>query len=248
METLTGKVAIVTGAGRGIGRSEALLLAREGTCVVVNGRAAPSADGRAAAEIVAEEIRATGGRAVAYCGNVSDWATAQALVDAALEEFGRLDALVCKAGDRPGPHGGEPDGAGEWTDVVEVNLTGHLAPLRAAAAYWRDRTRAGEGPVGAHVVLTISPMPRGSPGRCSWPTGERSARWCRGRLALRLAETSRGPSRSCAPGSSISCRTAPHRRRRCRTSGSAESRPSTPEHVRRSQGAVTDESRRRQPG
>jgi NAD(P)-dependent dehydrogenase (short-subunit alcohol dehydrogenase family) len=152
-----GRVAIVTGAGRGLGRAHALELARQGARVVVNDLgAALDGGGRdlGPASSVVEEIRALGGEAVANGDDVADWAGAQRLVATAVDAFGRLDALVANAGflrDRMIVTMTESD----WDDVVRVHLKGHLAPLRHAAAHWRERAKAGETPA-ARVVLTSS--------------------------------------------------------------------------------------------
>ncbi|MFE0588340.1 SDR family oxidoreductase [Micromonospora echinospora] len=143
----TGRVVVVTGAGRGLGREHALALAAAGDRVVVN-------DVGPAAEAVVAEIAATGGTAVASVGDVADWAYARHLVESTVETFGRLDALVNNAGlvrDRMLVNLSEQ----EWDEVVRVDLKGHAAPLRHAAAYWRERSRAGD-PVAARVVNTSS--------------------------------------------------------------------------------------------
>jgi NAD(P)-dependent dehydrogenase (short-subunit alcohol dehydrogenase family) len=158
MPDLAGKVAIVTGAGRGIGREHALALARAGAKVLVNDLGASLAgEGEDAgpAEQVAEEIRALGGEAAVDGENVADFAGAKRMVDAAVETFGRLDILVCNAGilrDRMLVNMTEE----EWDAVIEVHLKGHFAPTRHAAAYWRDRSKAGEE-VRARVICTSSP-------------------------------------------------------------------------------------------
>lgn len=152
-----GRVVIVTGAGRGLGRAHALAFASEGARVVVNdlgverdGSGTPSA---AAAEVAAE-IAAAGGEAVANGGDVADWDDARAMVSQAVEAWGRLDTLVCNAGflrDRMLVNMSEP----EWDAVVRVHLKGHFAPARHAAAWWRDRAKAGE-PVQGRIVNTTS--------------------------------------------------------------------------------------------
>ncbi len=152
-----GRVVIVTGAGRGLGRAHALAFAAEGARVVVNdlgverdGSGTPS---EAAAEVVAE-IAAAGGEAVANGGDVSDWDDARAMVEQAVAEWGRLDTLVCNAGflrDRMLVNMSEA----EWDAVVRVHLKGHFAPARHAAAWWRDRAKAGE-PVSGRIVNTTS--------------------------------------------------------------------------------------------
>ncbi|WP_416974055.1 SDR family oxidoreductase [Streptomyces sp. 4F14] len=141
------RVAVVTGAGQGLGREHALALAAEGAAVVVN-------DLGAAAKSVAEEITANGGTAVADLGDVSDWAYAEALIRRAVEEFGALHALVNNAGvnrDRMLVSMTEAD----WDTVLRVDLKGHAAPLRHAAAYWRDQAKSGH-PIAARIVNTSS--------------------------------------------------------------------------------------------
>jgi NAD(P)-dependent dehydrogenase (short-subunit alcohol dehydrogenase family) len=158
MPDLSGKIAIVTGAGRGIGREHALALARAGARVVVNDRgvsvAGEGADETPARQVV-QEIEALGSEAVANGDNVADFAGAKQLVDQALETFGRLDILVNNAGilrDRMLVNMEED----EWDAVIAVHLKGHFAPTRHAASYWRDRSKAGEE-VRARVVNTSSP-------------------------------------------------------------------------------------------
>jgi NAD(P)-dependent dehydrogenase (short-subunit alcohol dehydrogenase family) len=138
---------IVTGAGQGLGREHALAFGRQGAQVVVN-------DVGGAAETVAAEIRSAGGAAIACPADVSDWEQAQALVHKAIAEFGTLHALVNNAGinrDRMLVSMSEQ----EWDLVLKVDLKGHFAPMRHAAAYWRDRSKAGE-PVDARIVNTSS--------------------------------------------------------------------------------------------
>src|SRR6266581_2463438 len=158
MPDLSGKVAIVTGAGRGIGRSHALALAAAGAKVVVNdlgaGLAGEGSDPGPAEQVV-EEIRAAGGEASTNGENVADFAGAQRLVQQALDEFGRLDILVNNAGilrDRMLVNMTEQ----EWDAVIAFHLKGHFAPTRHAAAYWRERSKAGEELRG-RVVNTSSP-------------------------------------------------------------------------------------------
>jgi NAD(P)-dependent dehydrogenase (short-subunit alcohol dehydrogenase family) len=144
---MDGRVVIVTGAGQGLGREHALELARQGGLVVVN-------DVGPAAAAVADEIKAAGGTAVASSGDVSDWGYAQTLVQTAVSEFGALDALVNNAGinrDRMLTGMSEQ----EWDDVLRVDLKGHFAPLRHAAAYWRERSKQGS-PAAARIVSTSS--------------------------------------------------------------------------------------------
>ncbi|WP_433375143.1 SDR family oxidoreductase [Streptosporangium sp. CA-115845] len=152
-----GRVVIVTGAGRGIGREHALEFARQGARVVVNdlgtGREGDGRSGDPALRVV-EEIRALGGRAVANNDDVTDWGGADRLVKTALSAFGRLDTLVNNAGfvrDRMLVSMTEQ----EWDDVIRVHLKGHFLPLRHAGAHWRERSKAGE-PVDARVINTSS--------------------------------------------------------------------------------------------
>jgi NAD(P)-dependent dehydrogenase (short-subunit alcohol dehydrogenase family) len=158
MPSLDGKVAIVTGAGRGIGREHALALARAGAHVVVNDLGATlageGADATPAQQVVAE-IETLGSRAIANGANVADFAEAEALVGQAVETFGRLDILVNNAGitrDRMLVNMTED----EWDSVVAVHLKGHFAPTRHAAAHWRERSKAGED-VRARIINTSSP-------------------------------------------------------------------------------------------
>lgn len=157
MKTLDGRVAIVTGAGRGIGREHALLFAAEGAHVVVNdlgGSSTGEGADRTPAHDVVAEIEAAGGVAVANGDDVTSWEGAEKLVNTAVEEFGCLHVLVNNAGilrDRMIPNMSEE----EWDSVVAVHLKGHFAPMRAAASYWRDRSKAGET-VNASVINTSS--------------------------------------------------------------------------------------------
>ncbi|OUC93707.1 SDR family oxidoreductase [Streptosporangium minutum] len=152
-----GRVVIVTGAGRGIGREHALEFARQGAKVVVNDLGTgPGGDGRSggpALEVV-EEIRDLGGRAVANSDDVADWEGAERLVKVALSAYGRLDVLVNNAGflrDRMLVSMTEQ----EWDEVIRVHLKGHFLPLRHAGAHWRERAKA-DGPVDARVINTSS--------------------------------------------------------------------------------------------
>jgi NAD(P)-dependent dehydrogenase (short-subunit alcohol dehydrogenase family) len=138
---------IVTGAGQGLGRAHALEFARHGARLVLNDVGSP-------VEELAAEIRANGGEAVASLGDVSDWGYAAGLVDTAVRTYGRLDTLVNNAGinrDRMLVTMSEE----EWDLVLRVDLKGHFAPLRHAAAQWRERSKAGEQ-VAARVVNTSS--------------------------------------------------------------------------------------------
>ena len=141
-----GRVVVITGAGRGIGREEALLFAAEGAKVVVNDLGV-DLDGSGAksevAEAVVEEIKAMGGEAVANADDISDWEGAQRLLNTAIETFGGLDTLVNNAGilrDRMIFNMTEDD----FDDVIRVHLKGTFCTMRWAAAYWRERTKAGE--------------------------------------------------------------------------------------------------------
>src|SRR6266511_3523740 len=158
MPDLSGKVAIVTGAGRGIGREHALALAEAGAKIVVNdlgaSLAGEGADEGPAHDVV-REIEALGGEAVANGENVADFAGAQRLIEQAVDRFGRLDILVNNAGilrDRMLVNMDEH----EWDAVLEVHLKGHFAPTRHAAAYWRERSKAGDE-LRARVINTSSP-------------------------------------------------------------------------------------------
>ncbi len=158
MPKLDGKVAVVTGAGRGIGREHALALARAGAKIVVNdlgaSLAGEGADTGPAHDVV-REIETLGGEAVADGENVADFAGAKRLIDGAVAAFGRLDILVNNAGilrDRMLVNMEEH----EWDAVIEVHLKGHFAPMRHAAAYWRERSKAGDQ-VAARVINTSSP-------------------------------------------------------------------------------------------
>jgi NAD(P)-dependent dehydrogenase (short-subunit alcohol dehydrogenase family) len=145
MGALDGRVAIITGAGRGIGREHAILFAAEGAKVVVNdlGGAADGTGGDVSpAQQVVDEIHGMGGDAVANGDSVSSWEGAQRLVNAAIEAFGDLDILVNNAGilrDRVVVNMTED----EWDAVIDVHLKGHFAPTRWAAAYWREQHKAG---------------------------------------------------------------------------------------------------------
>ena len=147
MDELDGRVAIVTGAGRGMGREHARLLAANGVRVVVNDLGVgPDGSGSdpAPADAVAAEIRDAGGDAVASHDDISSWSGARAVVARAVDEFGELDILVNNAGilrDSTIVNMSED----EFDDVVRVHLKGHAAPTKWAASYWRDRSKRGAG-------------------------------------------------------------------------------------------------------
>jgi NAD(P)-dependent dehydrogenase (short-subunit alcohol dehydrogenase family) len=157
MGALDGRVAIITGAGRGIGREHALLFAAEGAKVVVNdlgGANDGSGEDATPAQQVVNEIKAMGGEAVANSDNVADWEGAQRMINAAVETFGDLDILVNNAGilrDRVLVNMTEA----EWDAVIAVHLKGHFAPSRWAAAYWREQHKAGVTKP-RHIVHTSS--------------------------------------------------------------------------------------------
>jgi len=152
-----GRIVIVTGAARGIGREHAIAFAREGALVVVNDLGvAPDGSGGSAepAQEVADEIRASGGQAVANADDIADWSGAQRLVQAAIDSFGGLDVVVNNAGfvrDRMLFTTTEE----EWDAVIRVHLKGHFAVTRHACEYWRARSKAGST-VAARIVNTSS--------------------------------------------------------------------------------------------
>ena len=152
-----GRIAIVTGAGRGIGREHALSLAAHGAKVVVNdlgGNVDGSGGDLSPAEQVVQEIKGMGGEAVANGDSVSSWEGAQRLVNAAIETFGDLHAVINNAGilrDRMLTNMTEE----EWDAVINVHLKGTFAPSRWAAAYWREQAKAGK-PVDGRIINTTS--------------------------------------------------------------------------------------------
>jgi len=170
MGALDGRVAIITGAGRGLGREHALLFASEGAKVVVNdlgGNIDGTGDDRAPAQLVVDEIKAVGGEAVANVDNVADWEGGQRLVNTAVETFGDLHVLVNNAGilrDRVIVNMTEE----EWDSVIHVHLKGHFVPTRWAAAYWREQSKAGKE-VKASIINTSSTSGLlGNPGQANY--------------------------------------------------------------------------------
>jgi NAD(P)-dependent dehydrogenase (short-subunit alcohol dehydrogenase family) len=157
MGALDGRVAIITGAGRGIGREHALLFAAEGAKVVVNdlgGGLHGEAESASAAEQVVEEIKSFGGEAIANHDDVADWDGGKNLIKVAVEAFGDLHVLVNNAGilrDRVLVNLSEED----WDSVIRVHLKGHFVPSRHAAAYWRERAKDGNE-VKASIINTSS--------------------------------------------------------------------------------------------
>jgi NAD(P)-dependent dehydrogenase (short-subunit alcohol dehydrogenase family) len=145
MGVIDGKVAIVTGAGRGIGAAIARRFAAEGAAVVINdlgGQTDGTGSDEGPAKQVAEEILAAGGQAVSDGGDIADTATGQRLVETAVGQFGRLDILVNVAGilrDRMIFNLSEPD----WDAVIRVHLRGHYSTVRPASAYWREQRNPG---------------------------------------------------------------------------------------------------------
>jgi len=145
MATLKGRVAVITGAGRGLGREYAMLFAREGASIVVNDLGAAldgSGCARSHAEDVAAEITASGGQAVANADDVSDWEGARRIVHTAIERFGDLHIVVNNAGNMR--NGNLVDlTADDWLSVIRVHLTGHFAVTKFASEYWRAEAEAG---------------------------------------------------------------------------------------------------------
>jgi NAD(P)-dependent dehydrogenase (short-subunit alcohol dehydrogenase family) len=157
MGLLDGRVAIITGAGRGLGREHALLFAAEGAKVVVNdlgGDSEGQGSDLSPAQQTVADIVAMGGQAIVNGDDVADWDSSKRMVDSAIETFGGLDVLVNNAGilrDRVVANMTEA----EWDDVVEVHLRGHFCPTHHAAVYWRDQAKAGHE-VAASLVHTSS--------------------------------------------------------------------------------------------
>jgi NAD(P)-dependent dehydrogenase (short-subunit alcohol dehydrogenase family) len=154
---LEGRVAVITGAGRGIGREHALLFAKEGAKVVVNDlggdNTGEGADSGPAHEVV-DEIVAAGGTAVANTENIATWDGAESVVQQAIDEFSRLDVLVNNAGILRDSFIASMEES-QWDAVIAVHLKGHFAMLRHAAAYWKAQSKAGDQP-NAAVINTAS--------------------------------------------------------------------------------------------
>ena len=151
------QVVIVTGAGRGLGRSHALELARQGAKVLVNdlGVERDGSEGSdSPAQQVVNEILAFGGEAAVNAADVAEWQQAESMIQQAINTWGRLDGLVCNAGflrDRMLASMNEE----EWDSVIRVHLKGHFAPARHAIAYWRDQAKSGNE-IAARIVNTSS--------------------------------------------------------------------------------------------
>jgi 3-oxoacyl-[acyl-carrier protein] reductase len=157
MGVLDGKVAVVTGAGRGLGRFEALDLARQGARVVISDLGV-AADGvgrdESAGQAVVEEIKSMGGEAVAHFGDVADWNDSKAMIQTAIDHFGDLNILVCNAGfcrDKMVFSMSEED----FDSVIRVHLKGHFCGIRHASEYWRNKGKK-EGAVYGRIISTSS--------------------------------------------------------------------------------------------
>ena len=157
MASCDGRVVIITGAGRGLGRAHALAFAAEGARVVVNDLGVErdgTAAGSAPAQEVVAEIKAQGGEAIANGADVADWDQVGAMVRQAIDTFGRLDTVVCNAGFLRARMLANMS-VDEWDAIMRVHLRGHFVPARHAIAYWRDLAKAGEK-VEGRIVNTSS--------------------------------------------------------------------------------------------
>jgi NAD(P)-dependent dehydrogenase (short-subunit alcohol dehydrogenase family) len=170
MTSLDGRVAIITGAGRGLGREHALLFAREGAKVVVNDLGGAS-DGTGTdvgpAQQVVDEIKALGGQAVANTDSASSWDGAQRMLETAVDTFGDVHILINNAGilrDRVIVNMTEQD----WDDVVDVHLKGHFCPTHWVARYWRDQSKAGKTVEAAIVNTSSGSGLFGNPGQLNY--------------------------------------------------------------------------------
>ena len=162
MGDLTGKVAIITGAGRGLGREEALQLARQGARVVINDINLP--DAVAAAQSAVEEIKGFGGEAIAVFGDCADSSDAYNLMTTTLKTFGDINVMVNNAGFcRDKTIFGMSDD--EFDSVVRVHLRGHFVNMRNVTAYWRDKAKAGEEVYGRLVSTSSEAAIYGSAGQ-----------------------------------------------------------------------------------
>lgn len=169
MTSLNGRVAIITGAGQGLGRAHARYFADQGAKVIVND--VPRPDGGSSAEDVVDEIHRVGGSAVAHVGSVSDWDSAAEMVELALRMFGELDVLVNNAGivrDRMLVNMTEA----EWEAVIDVHLKGHFVPLHHAARYWRDQAKNGDMPHASVINTTSTSGLRGNPGQLNYASAK----------------------------------------------------------------------------
>jgi NAD(P)-dependent dehydrogenase (short-subunit alcohol dehydrogenase family) len=170
MGALEGRVAIITGAGRGIGREHALLFASEGAKVVVNdlgGAVDGSGDDRTPAEQVVDEIRAMGGEALSNADDIADWEGGRRLVQAAVEAFGDVHVLVNNAGilrDKMLVNMSDED----WDSVIHVHMKGHFVPTRHAAAYWREQVKAGKDVKAAVINTSSTSGLLGNPGQTNY--------------------------------------------------------------------------------